>query len=181
MTKRFDFFDSSQLSWRDFNRGIQTIWSQQSSKKIKKMPHFDHFHHPGEIDPCVRSSLWTANRSSLSKTPCLWKIPRISIWFAPTERVQCQFVGHCVTNSQRTLLAQYWSYLLTHYLFLPLRLLGTLDVEFRHEGHHEKTNSHLTNDTTLYDILYRTSPLIRIRINFQKNWTVSQKDKKRLD
>ena len=44
--------------------------------------------------------------------------------------------------------------------FVPF--LGTLDVEFRHEGHHEKSNPHLSDDTTLYDILYRTSPWNRI-------------------
>jgi len=38
-------------------------------------------------------------------------------------------------------------------------LKGTLDVEFRHEGHHRDSNPHLTDDTTLYDILYRSQDL----------------------
>ena len=56
----------------------------------------------------------------------------------------------------------------------PLHPLGTLDVEFRHEGHQKDSNSHLTNDTTLYDILYRTWPLIRIiESTFQEYGTLS--------
>ena len=43
-----NLFRTVEKSWKN-----QTVWSQQSSKNIKKMPHFDHFFRPGEIDPYV--------------------------------------------------------------------------------------------------------------------------------
>ena len=39
---------SVEKSWKN-----RTIWSQQSSPKNKRMPHFDHFPRPGEIGPYV--------------------------------------------------------------------------------------------------------------------------------
>ena len=42
------FFNFSQLFWKVEKK---SVWSQQSSKKIKKMSHIDHFPRPWEIDP----------------------------------------------------------------------------------------------------------------------------------
>ena len=45
---RQNLFRTVDKSWKN-----RTVWSQQSFKKNEKMPHFDHFPRPGEIDPYV--------------------------------------------------------------------------------------------------------------------------------
>ena len=38
----------------------------------------------------------------------------------------------------------------------PIPSLGTLDIEYQHEGHRDEQPLHYNNNLTLYDILYRT-------------------------
>ena len=44
-----NLFRTVEKSWIS-----RTVWSQRSSKNYEKMPHFDHFPRPWEIDPYVK-------------------------------------------------------------------------------------------------------------------------------
>ena len=60
-----NLFRTVDKSWKKIN-----VWSQQSFKKNKKMPHFDHFPRPGESDP-YDSIFYYTEGVILSKIP--WK------------------------------------------------------------------------------------------------------------
>ena len=59
LNQKIIFFKSNgQNLFRTVEKSLisPTVWSQRSSKSYEKMPHFDHFSRPWEIDPYASPS-----------------------------------------------------------------------------------------------------------------------------
>ena len=82
----------SQTSNSSSSGSSRTVWSQRSSKKNEKMPIFDHFPRPGEIDPYVVINIPIRLLHSSFTRPCIINIVDM-IYFQLMRRYVeiCQF------------------------------------------------------------------------------------------